>query len=686
MREQFQKIPTEFFLAGGVLLAILVVLVPLPSLFLDMLLVVNMGLAFLLLMLALSTEETSQLSVFPTLLLGMTMGRLVLNVASTRLILTQGTQFGGVIVRAFGSFVVGGSYGVGVILFMVLVCIQLMVISKGSERVAEVAARFALDGLSSKQVGIESRAQEGVLTPEEAEHERRSLQQKADFFGSMDGASKYVKGENLAGLLITAINFFGGITLALVHGGGAGAGELLETYALLTVGDGLVGLLPSMLLAVATGLVITKTEGDGSLGTRVMDEVFQSNRAAGVSFLGVGCFVLVLGVFSGVDPLGFLFLVVVCFSIAALFLMALEDEEEVQGGMEAPTGVQVMLHPGLLDTLREKHKGGLEVGMHAAASQLARTLGVRIPTPELGTCDSLEESCWEVRIHELACGGGALDPTRVLALYPGNAPGERLPGDPDQDPTGNRPAQLIAPEASLEAAELGCDLLDPTELLGLRVSRVLMAHARELFGQDETEQWLREAQERYPAVVREARAAHKGPEIKALLVGLLTEGVAIRQPRPILEALSQIGGLRGQALVEAVRGSLGKQIVAPLKAADGVLHALTLLPAAEEELKASMREGEDGGNFLDVPMDLAGDLLSGARARCEGMRRKGLTPCLVVSRGLRPHLYHFLRGHIPDLRVLAYEEARTAPIQNLGRLGRFQPAPPAGSGDRSQQG
>jgi flagellar biosynthesis protein FlhA len=667
---------TVFIVAATVLLAIFVMLVPLPSLILDMLLVLNMGLAFLLVLLALSFEEISQISVFPTLVLGMTMGRLVLNVASTRLILTQGTKFGGIIVKAFGSFVVGGNYGVGVVLFLILVCIQVLVISKGSERVAEVAARFALDGLPMKQAGIETRVSNGVISPEEAEVERMNLQQEADFFGSMDGASKYVKGENLAGLVITGINFFAGLTLGMLNGGGA-ATELLATYALLTIGDGLVGLVPSLLLAAATGFIITKTEGEGSLSLRVFSEIFQSYHAVGAAFMGVGLFVTVLGLFSGVDPLGFFILAVLCFGIAGLFLFSAEEHSASLGEDGRDEQILVELHPDLLESLQKMHPGGLEANLKAASDRLRKERGVEVEAPAVRSGEGLMEGEWQVLLHGNPAGGGRMDDQRYLAVFTGEVPGERLEGDPDKDPLGNRPAMLIAPDAVGEAARLGCQIYDPVDLLGVRVSEVLLERAHDILGQDETEAWLREAQDRYPAVVREARSAHQSTEIKTLLLGLLRENISIRFPRPILESLSQRTGARGQALLELVRQDLARSIVRPLLVDGGGLPALTLMPSAESELKASLIQGEDGGWHLHPPMDLSADLLSGARARSEGMRRKGFIPCLLVSRGLRPHLYRFLIGSIPDLRVLAYEEAGAVRILNQGRLDRFQSLKPS---------
>lgn len=670
MLRRLTAIRPEFLAAPLIFLLFVVILVPLPALFLDALLVLNMAAAFLLVLLAVTTTDRAQLSVFPTLILGMTLWRLALNVASTRLILTEGASFGGVIVRAFGAFVVGGQYAVGVILFAVLVCIQYLVVAKGSERVAEVAARFRLDGLPLKQMGIEARAQDGSLSPEEAEVERRRLQQEADFYGAMDGSMKFVKGETMAGFMITGINFVGGLCLGFLRAGPA-PGELMRVFALLTVGDGLVGLVPSLMLAVSAGLVITRTEGEGALSSRVLEEFLQSHQAVGAAFLGVGFFVSILGAFSGVDLLGFSVLAVICFGLAALFLAGPGPEP---GGGEVPhdAALRCELHPALLEELTRVHPGGLEVNLRAAAQRLFEERGVRIPDPAATPARDLDEGCWRVCIHGVPSPPARLDAHRFLAILPGESPGERLPGDPDRDPFGHRPALLVEPDGVGRAMGLGCQVMDPVELLGARVSCVLVERAHELLGHEETEAWLKDAARRYPAVLRAVKAGHSIPVIHGLLTSLLREGVGIRHPARILEALSHRPGLSGQPLVEAVRADIGRLLVEPLRDPSGELRVLTLAGAIEAELKGALAPGEDGGEFLDIAADLAADLISGGRARAEGMRRRGLPPVLVVSRRLRPHMLRFLGREVPDLRVLAYEEAEGVPLRVEARLDRFE--------------
>jgi flagellar biosynthesis protein FlhA len=675
--ERLRGLRPEFLAAPVVLLLFVVILVPLPSLVLDALLVLNMGAAFLLLLLAVSTTDHAQLSVFPTLLLAMTLGRLSLNVASTRLILTDGTRFGGVIVRAFGDFVMGGSYAVGLILFAVLVTIQYFVVAKGSERVAEVAARFRLDSLPLKQMGIETRAQDGSLTPEEATAERRRLQQESDFYGAMDGASKFVKGETMAGFLVTAINFFGGLLLGLGRGDGS-LTEVLGTFSLLTVGDGLVGLVPSLMLAVAAGFVITRTEGEGALSERVLDEFLQSHGAVGASFMGIGILVSILGLASGADPLGFLALAVIAFGISAVFLgsdQAADPRRAGAGGGGGGTApVTLELHGGLLEALEALGPGAVEANLAAAADRLFSERGLRVAAPMARASADLPRNHWRLQLRGVGSGGGELDPDRYLAVFSGEHPGERLPGDPDRDPLGGRPALLIAPEAVGKAMGLGCDVMNPAELLGARVSEDLLASAAELCGFQETEAWIKQAAERYPAVVREVRAAHKLPEIQALLAALLAEGVSVRHPVRLLEALSLRAGLKGQGLVEAVRSDIARVIAEPLLGEGGELRALTLQAEVEAELKDSFREGEDGGEFLAISPDLAADLLSALRARSQALLKKGVTPVLLVSRRLRPHLYRFAAAQAPGLRVLAYDEVGGASVRVEARLGRFERA------------
>lgn len=678
MSEKKSGLPPEVLAGIGVLGLFMVILIPLPSLVLDLLLVGNMVLAFLMVVLAVSVEDRRQLSAFPTLLLGMTLGRLALNVASTRLILTQGEAFGGVLVRAFGSWVLGGSYAVGVVLFGILVAIQYFVVAKGSERVAEVAARFRLDGLPLQQMGIEARVQDKALTRDEATRERARLQQESDFFGAMDGASKFVKGETMAGMLVTAINFVGGVVLGVVAAG-MSPGEAMQTFCLLTVGDGLVGLVPSMMVALAAGLVITRTEGEGALSARVTREFFQNTPAVGVAAAAVGLLMTLFGLFSGVNPLGFLVLAASCFAAAGIFFSL---DAEPADPSRAEAAVEVEVSEATRGALEAAFPGARGLFLQAAGDRLYRERGVRVETPRLGVAAGLEDGAFRVRIRGLEAGGGTLDPSRWLAIHPGgDAPGERLPGEPDADPVGKRPAMLIAPDAVGRALELGYEVMDPGEVLAARVSNLLLEGAAELMGVQETEEWLREAGRRYPAVLREIEGSMGVVEVQGALEGLLAEGVSIRAQVRILEALSRRHSLRGQSLVEAVRAEIGGVIATPLVGADGVLRCLGVAPALEVELKQQVTVGEDGGEFLAVDPDLAGDLLSGARARADGLRGRGLAPTLIVSRKLRPHLFRLLARVVPDLRVLAYEEAEGVEVRVEAHLDRFPRPGEAASGE-----
>lgn len=667
LKARLEAVRPEFLAAPAALMLFLVVLVPLPAPLLDLLLVANIVLAFVLLILAFTLEDHARLSAFPTILLTLTIYRLALNVASTRLILAQGQDFGGLLVRAFGSYVLSGSYAVGIVLFGLLVLIQYLVVNKGSERVAEVAARFRLDALPLKQMGIEARVQDKSLTREEAERELKALQQESDFFGAMDGASKFVMGETMASFAMVAVNFVGGALIGLSKGG-QGLGEVLSTFALLTVGDGLVGWVPSMMVALAAGVVVTRTQGEGSLSVRLVREVLQSSAAVGAALAGIGVLMAIFAVFAGVGMGGFGLLALACFGAAAAFLRA--EDPAAEG--EADRGpVVVELDPGLHAALARAFPAALRPAMEAAAARIREELGLPVEAPALRAGPGLSPGCWRVMVKDLAVGGGTLDPERWLAVHAGEAPGERLPGEADADPLGNRPAMLIAPEAVARAVEAGWQVLDPAEVLGARVSRVLLRAAGELCGLDETRRWLEAAARRYPAVVREVAAAVKPAELQRLLSALLVEGVPIKAAARLLESTARHPGLTGGALAEAVRTDLARAIVEPLRGADGLLRVLVLEPALEAELRESLTAAEDGGEMMAIDPDLAGELLSGLKARAEGMRRRGATPCLLVSRRMRPHLLRLAGREVEGLRVLAYEEAEGVECRVEARLDRF---------------
>lgn len=671
VRANLAKVPQEVVGGVAILTLLLVLLVPLPSIVLDLLLAINMVAAFLLVMLAVTVDDRARLSVFPTALLLMTLGRLALNVASTRLILTQGTEFSGVMVRAFGSWVLGGSYAVGLVLFAILVAIQYFVVAKGSERVAEVAARFRLDMTPMKQMGIEARVQDKSLAREAAEDERARLQLESDFFGALDGAIKFVKGETVAGMLITAINLVGGTMIGLAHGQG-GVAEVMGTFCLLTVGDGLVGLIPSMMVALAAGLVVTRTEGAGALAGRVVDEALQNQMAVGVALLAVGVLMALFGFFSGVDPLGFLVLAVLCFAASGVFLLG-ADEEGAEVGTD--DGVTVELGPETHAALVTAFPEALAVNLDAAARLLTKETGVPSEVPRLFAAEDLEEGAWRVRVRGLVAAEGRLDVERYLAVHPGEAPVERLEGDPDKDPCGNRPAMLIPAEAVGHAVQLGYQVMNPAEVLGARVGGVLVASASDLMGVEETETWLQEGARRYPAVTREISAGMGTVEVRDALAGLLSERVSIRPPIHVLEALSRHKALRGQALVEALRGELGRIIAAPLIDGEGLVRALVLAPGLEATLRASLTPATSGGGeVLGIDPELGGELLMMTRARSQALAKRGLVPVLVVSRRLRPHLATFLRKDSPDLRVLAFEELEGAELRVEARLERFERA------------
>ncbi|MDD9965684.1 MAG: flagellar biosynthesis protein FlhA [Myxococcales bacterium] len=650
---------------------------PLPPLMLDMLLATSMALSIALLLIAIHIERPLDLSSFPALLLFGTLLRLSLNIASTRLILLDGgtgTQAAGRIISAFGDMVVGGNYVVGTTVFLMLIIINFVVISKGSGRVAEVSARFTLDAMPGKQMSIDADVNAGVLTQEQAREKRTELEQESDFFGSMDGASKFVRGDAIAGLLMTAINIIVGFIIGVAQEG-LSAAEAAETYTVLTVGDGLVSQIPALLVSTAAGVVVTRA----SSSSQALAPMLVSQLGARANALALTAFVLgVVGLLPGMPALPFLAL-----AGAAGMAARVAHERELETPAGEPVGyeeeiedtserdrIEAMLPVDLLELevgfdlvpLVDSSKGGELVERVAAIRRnLAGELGIIIPSVHIRDNLRLPSGGYRLLVSGNVVGEGELRVGRYLAMDPTGSLGE-LGGERVSEPAFGLPAYWVDAGERDRVEALGFTVVDAATVAATHITELLRSVAHELLGRTEAQELVDILARREPRLVDELipNMLSLGDVIKVLR-GLLKESIPIRDMRTIFEALADDGRdcKEPVELTERVRTRLARAISARFKDEDGRVAALVLDPKAE----AAFREpGLDAGAAQRILTSLDGAARSFA----------GVTtpPVLICAQDVRRRVSDFLTKRIPGLSILSYQEIDAkATVRTLGVVG-----------------
>ncbi|MBI4867494.1 MAG: FHIPEP family type III secretion protein [Candidatus Wallbacteria bacterium] len=597
----------------GLVGIILVLVVPIPARLLDVALVLNLAMAVMCLLMVSSVRRTLDLSCFPTLLLVLTFLRLSLNVASTRLILTQGAEFEGILIRAFGGFVVGGSLAVGLVLFFILVCIQYQVISKGSERVAEVAARFRLDGLPHKLMAVQAQLDSHQITAAEAEERVDQVHRESDFFGHMDGASRWVKNETIASIAIFGVNLGAGLVFGWSNDSGDWA-RVASTFALLSVGDGLASLVPSLLISFATGLLITKSASGQSVAGETVAQVFSSTRpmagAAGV----VGSLLAVCGLSAGVAGLPLVALAGI-FGWAAWKGLSVEPDQLEVTAAAAPRELgfrplEVRLSQGVFEALQEKG-GRLDAELSQVRRQIRDELGLAVPPISVTVDEGLTRLSYTLDLRGQQVGEGRL-------------PGSREAGEPVE----GRIAAFVA--------------------------KKVRAYADELMGRQELEDLLSQVRRAKPALFEAVDGVDRGA-LLAVLRGLLAEGVGIRDAAGILEAVASAKELAKQPalLTECVRAALARQVSGHLRTAAGSLPVMVLADDLEKELEGAYVAQED---FLAISPQRLQSLLGMLTDGCEAFEKDGLRPVLLTKPTLRRHVRNLFGHWLPELAVLSRRE------------------------------
>ena len=676
-----------FVMPVGILVLVAMMVLPLPAYLLDTFFVTNILLSLLILMVAMHTHRPLEFSSFPTLLLIATVLRLGLNVASTRIILGkghEGSTAAGKVIEAFGQFVIAGNFAVGIFVFVILVIINLVVITKGAGRVSEVSARFTLDAMPGKQMAIDADLNAGVLTNEEAKKRREEITQEADFYGAMDGASKFVKGDAIAGILILAINIIGGLIIGLAQHE-LSLESSAETYILLSVGDGLVAQIPSLLLAIATAIIVTRVSTTQDMAKHIGRQV--SLFRAWVPVAGV---LLLIGFVPGMPNFLFLFAAATA-GLTAFFLRNYipEDDDAAQttsgtggalGGGPGPNGliedggepsspdkielsdvtdnspVSIQLGYGLIEMVDEQTGGPLVNRITGIRKQISRNLGFVIPAVRVRDDMSLSANQYRLRIGQTIVGEDEVYPDRKLAI-PGEQSNLKLSGIDVKEPTFGIDATWIEAHKQTDAESNGYVVVEPETVLTTHVSQIITKYAGELLGQDDVQALLDNLSNSAPSLVQSVV-----PKLIPLhsLTGILRELLAERMPisdlRRILETLANLAGknLSVTESAEALRPGLAGLLVQQIAPLSQPLPVITLSSELEHMLIQMVRQSGEAGLMLDSA--LAEKMIKSINSASERVSAEGRQAVLVVSPAIRKQLSSIIRHHIDDMIVLGFTE------------------------------
>jgi len=648
--------------------------VPLPPVALDMLFTFNISLSLIILMVTVYAVRPLDVAVFPNVLLLATLLRLALNVASTRVVLMngqEGTGAAGKVIQAFGDFVVGGSYAIGLVVFVIFVIINFVVVTKGAGRVSEVNARFTLDAMPGKQMAIDADLNAGMIDQEQARSRREQVQQESEFYGAMDGASKFVRGDAVAGILILLINIVGGLAVGTLQQG-LSVGEALRIYTLLTIGDGLVAQIPSLLLSTAAAILVTRVSSTQEMGRQIVTQLFGSARALGVTAAVIG----LLGIVPGMPNLAFLILAGATGGAAWMVHRRSQEagsDEAAESAQAAPSEPMTPadlswddVHPvdliglelgyRLIPLVDQSQGGELMARIKGVRKKLSQELGFLVHPVHIRDNLELTPNAYRISVLGVPVGESEVHPDLEMAINPGQVFGA-LPGIPGKDPAFGLEAVWIKPQEREQAQTLGYTVVDVSTVIATHLSTVIQDHASELLGHDEAQQLLNVLARQAPKLVEDLvpKTVSLAVIVKVLQT-LLAERVPIRDMRTIAESLAEHGA-KGQdpvALTAAVRAALGRSIVQNINGLDSELDIITLNPELEQVLLQSAQKGSDDG--VGMEPGLAQRLLTSLRDVAEKREVAGQPSILVVAPQLRAWLARWLRPSIRSLHVLGVNE------------------------------
>lgn len=647
-----------------VIMVLAMLIIPLPTFLLDIFFTFNITLGLIILLVSLYMVRPLEFAAFPTALLLTTLLRLSLNVAAARIILLHGQNgpgAAGQVIESFGEFIVGGDYAVGIIVFAILVIINFMVITKGAGRIAEVSARFTLDAMPGKQMAIDADMNAGIIDQEEAHRRRSEIAQEADFFGSMDGASKFVRGDAVAAIMILFINLIGGLIIGIWQHG-LNLGTAAHDYTLLSIGDALVAQIPALVISIAAGIVVTSVNTGQDLGKQLVSQIFQNRDVLVI----VAVILAVLGLIPGMPHLPFLGASAVLGGIvwyrkrqqpkteAAIPPSPAESEEVTWASVEPldPLGLEVGYR---LIPLVDKGQGGeLLARIRGVRKKFAQDFGFLVPAVHVRDNLELRPTAYRITVKGVEVAGGEIFPDLLLAIDPGNVLG-KLEGTPTTDPSFGLPALWINNDQRDKAVALGYTVVDPATVIATHLHQILQSHGAELLGREEVEGILSHLASRSPKLVEDVIPKMLSPDkLKKVLQNLLNEGVPVRDMRTIVEILAEHAPQSQDVddLTAAVRTALGPYIVQGLFPGQGELPVAVLDGQLEHLLQESLRNSN--GEALEP--GLAQRVLEKAGELMQQMEAGGMQPVLLAMGPMRAFLARFLARTAPRMRVLSYAE------------------------------
>jgi len=674
---------TDLFIAIGILTILMVMVVPLPPMILDLALTFSLALSILILLVSIYVKRALEFSVFPSLLLITTLYRLALNVATTRLILThghEGPKAAGDVISAFGNFVVGNNYVIGTIVFIILVVINFVVITKGSGRVAEVAARFTLDAMPGKQMSIDADLNAGLINEQEARRRRQEIEAEADFYGAMDGASKFVRGDAIAGILITVVNIIGGLMIGVLQQN-LDLGTAAKYYTMLTIGDGLLSQIPALIISTAAGAVVTRNSRSGkNMGTEMVNQLLLNPRAVGISGAVIGLLALV----PGLPTVPFLFMSFVLGSLSWVIGRYQKEGEDNDRKRAEETAagpkkeniesllpldmVELEVGYGLINVVESDQSGDLLERIVSIRKQFALDLGIIVPSIHIRDNLQLASGEYRLMIKGNKIGGGILRPDCMLAMDPGNV-SDPVDGYPTKEPAFGLDALWINGALKEQAEVAGYTVVDLPTVMATHLTEIIRTHAHELLGRQEAAALVDNFKKTYPKVVEDL-IPDRMPlgNVVRVLQSLLKEQVSIRDLRTIFETLADDAGNTKdiEVLTESVRKALARSITAKYSGDIGSVQVMTLHPHIEELIANSLIQTEQGVQLVMDPQT-AQKLITEIANTVEFHPEIAGQPILLTSPTARRHLYKLTSRFIPQLVVLSHNELTSeANVKSVG--------------------
>ena len=678
MLDKFLK-NTDILFAFGIIFILGLMIIPLSPFLLDFFLALNISIAILILIVSLYINSPLEISAFPGLLLVLTIFRLSLNISSTRLILIDG--YAGDVIETFGSFVVGGSYIVGFIVFLILVIIQFMVIVKGSGRISEVAARFTLDAMPGKQMAIDADLNSGLITESEARTRRDNISREAEFFGSMDGASKFVKGDAIAGLIINAINILGGIIIGVVQKG-ISFPDALQSYTILTIGDGLVSQVPALLIATAAGMVVTKSGSGKSMDSQMKTQLFSNPRVLGT----VSGAILLFAIIPGMPTLPFLLLggglSATTFMVRknnkeTALLETIEDEgpdvekeEKVEGYLQVDP-VEVEIGYGLISLVDDSQGGNLFQKISSTRKFVALEYGVLVPPVRVRDNLQLRPNEYIIKIKGNVVAQYEIYADRFLAMNSGNIT-EKLSGIPTKDPAFGLDGFWVSDQEKDKAELVGYTVVDSVSVLSTHLQETIKKNFDKILTRQSVKQLLENLKEDYPAVIEDINPENLAlGTIQKVLQSLLKELIPIKDLVQIIESLIDYSKVTKniEVLTEYVRHSLGDTIATLYKDSNNVIHTVAIGEVLEEFITNSLSQQGDATQTLGLTPDMLTSLNSSINEQLESFRNLGYMPVFITSATIRPYLFRLIHSTFPDVVILSFSELPASiEIEFIGKL------------------